>query len=400
MNDFYHEETRQKQSSNKKSWLISLSSAVLGAVFVLASLPTLINVGFISFDEQIVNPLEDTVSETGQAVLPDLVPVTNSASELNSIFIESIENVSPAIVGIVNMQQGRNMFSRDLQNMEAGTGSGVVFEKRDGKAYIVTNSHVIEGATEVEVVLKDGNRVNAEVIGDDPHTDLAVIRIDDTYVTHVAKFGNSADLRVGEAVIAIGNPLGLQFSHSVTQGIISATERSIPISNQWEITVLQTDAAINPGNSGGALINTKGEVIGINSLKISYSGVEGLGFAIPSDDVLPIITQLMETGKIARPFLGVETMNVSDVPELYRQDWIGIAKETDEGVLITGIVPDSAAENAGIIEGDIIVEIDGNPISDGLSLRKFLYSEVQVGDTILIKLIRDGEEQDIELTTS
>ncbi|WP_161568332.1 S1C family serine protease [Anaerobacillus alkaliphilus] len=357
MNDFHYEETRQKRTStSKNNLLVSFFSAVLGAAFVLALLPTLISVGFISFEDTI----ESMTSETTQTTIPELVPVSNTPSDLNSIFIEAIENVSPAIVGVVNIQQGRNMFSRDLQNQELGTGSGVVFEKKDGKAYIVTNSHVIEGATQVEVVLKDGNRMTAEVIGDDPHTDLAVIRIDDSYVTHVAEFGDSSELRVGEAVIAIGNPLGLQFSHSVTQGIISATERTIPLNNLWELTVLQTDAAINPGNSGGALINANGEVIGINSLKISYSGVEGLGFAIPSDDVLPIITQLKEKGKVARPFIGIETMDVSDVPEFYRQDWLGEAKGINEGVIINGIVPDSAAQAAGLKEGDIIAEINGN----------------------------------------
>ncbi len=244
-----------------------------------------------------------------------------------------VENASKAIVGVVNFQKstshdlfggfGIQQNNQNGETVEAGTGSGVIWKKENGKAYIITNNHVIEGATRVEISLYNGKKTTAEVVGADALTDLAVLTIEDSYVNQTLTFGDSNSIRPGDSVLAIGNPLGLDFSRSVTQGIVSATNRSMTVNTsdgEWEVNVIQTDAAINPGNSGGALINSNGEVIGINSMKISESGVEGLGFAIPSNDVIPIVNELIKNGEITRPHLGVSLANVNELPQYYMQN--------------------------------------------------------------------------------
>ena len=185
-----------------------------------------------------------------------------------------------------------------------GTGSGVIYKKAGNKAYVVTNQHVVEGATHLEVTLTDGTKIPAKLLGGDIWTDLAVLEIDTNHVKKIAEFGNSDVLKMGEPVMAIGNPLGTTFSGSVTQGIISGINRTIPVDiNQdgimdWQAEVLQTDAAINPGNSGGALINIAGQLIGINSMKIAQSAVEGIGLSIPINYAKPIISDLEQFGVV------------------------------------------------------------------------------------------------------
>jgi serine protease Do len=296
-----------------------------------------------------------------------------------------------------------------MQNMEQGTGSGVVFEKKDGKAYIVTNYHVIEGAKEVEVALGNGERVKAELVGADALTDLAVLSIDDKYVSTVAEFGDSDAIKTGEPAIAIGNPLGLDFSNTVTMGIISAKERSIEVQNGWELNVIQTDAAINPGNSGGALVNIAGQVIGINSLKIAQYGmqsgllasgtpVEGMGFAIPINDAIPVIEELMNHGKVSRPFMGVQLLDLVAIDSYHWQNTLKLPEDVKQGVVITAVEPLSPADKAGLQERDVIVAIDGEAIANGGDLRQYLYKQAKIGDTIKVKVYRDGLPLDVELT--
>ena len=270
--------------------------------------------------------------------------------------------------------------------------------KENGKAYIITNNHVIEGATKVEISLYDGKKTTAKVVGADALTDLAVLTIDESYASQVLAFGDSASIRPGDSVLAIGNPLGLDFSRSVTQGIVSATNRSMPVDTsdgEWELNVIQTDAAINPGNSGGALINTNGEVIGINSLKISESGVEGLGFAIPSNDVIPIAKELIKNGKIIRPHLGVSLANVAEMPEYYLQ---AVPKAAQSGVMVTGVEQKSAAAKAGFQQQDIIVDVDGVKVSSAAELRKQLYSKNKVGDQVSFTVYRGTTKKILKAT--
>ncbi|MEH7086980.1 trypsin-like peptidase domain-containing protein, partial [Neobacillus drentensis] len=260
-----------KKKQNVKGFASTLAAGVIGSVLTLAILP---HTDYIKNHFPKVETQEAISSQ--QAVKPVVAQPTAATS--NSI-ADTVEKVSKAIVGIVNYQQQQNNFygnPSSSQSVESGSGSGVIFQKNNNTAYIVTNNHVVEGARKLEVSLYDGEKATAEVVGTDALTDLAVLKIDAKYVTATADFGNSSTLRPGDQVYAIGNPLGLDLSRTVTQGIVSATNRSIAITTSagnWDTNVIQTDAAINPGNSGGALINPQGQVIGINSLKISESGV-------------------------------------------------------------------------------------------------------------------------------
>ena len=218
-----------------------------------------------------------------------------------------------------------------------------------------------------------------------------------SYVSQTLTFGDSDSIRPGDSALAIGNPLGLDFSRSVTQGIVSATNRSMTVDTSdgaWELNVIQTDAAINPGNSGGALINSSGEVIGINSMKISESGVEGLGFAIPSNDVIPIVNELIKNGKITRPYLGVSLANVNEIPQYYLQN---IPEAAQSGVMVTSIENNSAAAKAGFQQQDIIVAVDGVKVSSGAELRKQLYSK-EIGDKVSFTVYRGTSKKTLTAT--
>jgi serine protease Do len=326
---------------------------------------------------------------------------TKSASNNNSM-VAAIENVTDAVVGVVNIQKQADFFSDSVQDQEAGTGSGVIFKKDGNIAYIVTNNHVIEGANKVEVSLADGKKVKAEIVGADPLTDLAVLKIPSSHVKKVAVFGDSSQLRIGEQVAAIGNPLGLDLSRTVTEGIVSG-KRTMPISTsegEWELNVIQTDAAINPGNSGGALINSAGQVVGINSLKISQDGVEGLGFAIPSEDVKPIIEQLMQYGKIKRPYLGVQLVDVSDLSDSVRKEQLQLPSDVTAGAAVTAVEPFSPAADAGIRTKDVIVAINGEKVDSVAALRKYLYTNTKIGERVQIELWRDGSKKTVSLRLS
>lgn len=343
------------------------------------------------------NSIESKVSSNQKE---NTTPVNSSFISTESSTIADIaENLAPSIVGVVNLRQVQTGFNFQSQNVQSGSGSGVIYKKDNDAAYIITNNHVIEGASEVEVSLYNGETAKAEIVGADALTDLAVLKIDANSVDNIAPFGNSSALRPGDEVIAIGNPLGLEFSRTVTQGIISATERNITVSTSagdWELTVLQTDAAINPGNSGGALINSRGEVIGINSLKISEEGVEGLGFAIPSNDVVPIAEELIEHGAIKRAYLGVQLYDVDDIAQFYRQSLFG---SLSEGVVIVAIEDNSPAAKAGLVANDVIVSIDGNQVNNSGELKQYLYKNVKPGEKIEVEYYRNGEKHKASVTT-
>ncbi|WP_081825334.1 S1C family serine protease [Bacillus sp. UNC41MFS5] len=377
-----------KKKRNVKGFASTLAAGVIGSVLTLAILP---HTDYIKDHFPKVESQEAISSQQGTAVKPVVAQPTAASS--NSI-ADTVEKVSKAIVGIVNYQQQQNNFygnSNSSQNVESGSGSGVIFQKNNGTAYIVTNNHVVEGATKLEVSLYDGEKATAEVVGTDALTDLAVLKIDAKYVTATADFGDSSTLRPGDQVYAIGNPLGLDLSRTVTQGIVSATNRSIAITTSagnWDTNVIQTDAAINPGNSGGALINPQGQVIGINSLKISESGVEGLGFAIPSNDLIPIVNELIKNGKIDRPYLGVGLADLDQVAQMYWQN----LPSTTKGVMLTNIEANSTAANAGLQVKDIIVSMNGTEITSSSDLRKYLYTKVSKGDEIKFGVYRDGKQ--------
>lgn len=297
----------------------------------------------------------------------------------NTPIVAAAGKVGPAVVGITNKAYVRDIFDR-VQLTERGTGSGVIYDKR---GYIATNNHVVEGASEIIVSLTDGRTVKGKVLGADAVTDLAVVKIDEKDLP-VATFGDSDSLLVGEPAIAIGNPLGLEFRGSVTAGVISALNRSIEVGER-KFNLIQTDAAINPGNSGGALVNADGEVVGINSAKIAVSGVEGIGFAIPINTAKPILDELVEKGRIARPYLGASLMD-QDIAKRY-----GFELDLHGGIFIVKIVEGSPADKAGIRPGDIILSFNGSKVATAVDLRTRL-AECRVGDVAKVVVLHNGVE--------
>lgn len=327
---------------------------------------------------------------------------TSTATKGGTEITKVVAEVKNAVVSVINKQSTsrNNLYGTQQTGGELATaseGSGVIYKNENGYAYIVTNYHVIAKSQELEVLLADGTREKAELVGSDQWTDLAVIRIANTNVSTVAEFANSDDVEVGQIAIAIGSPLGSEFATSVTQGIVSATNRAVATDvdgdgqEDWVVTAIQTDAAINPGNSGGALINSAGQVIGINSMKISKSSVEGMGFAIPSNEVVSIIKQLEENGKITRPALGISMVNLTSVNTRVIQQ-MNLPADVKSGVVIAEVDSKGSAKAAGLQAYDVIVEMDGQKIEGIQNLRKVLYSH-KVGDKMEVTYYRNGQKQ-------
>lgn len=377
----------EKKEPYKKGRFTGLLNGMIGGIISAVVIFVLLANNMITIGEKQIISDASTLNNTNATPISAMI----TKDDQNPT---SIDEVSQAIVGIVNLQQ------RDIwtPTETAGTGSGIIYKKENGKAYVVTNNHVVAGAEEVEVNLNDDTRLNAKVLGTDELTDLAVLEIDGTNINVVANLGSSADLNIGETVFAIGNPLGLEFSGSVTKGIISGLDRSIEVDTNgdnrpdWITEVIQTDAAINPGNSGGALINIDGEVIGINSMKIAQGSVEGIGFAIPMDAALPIMEQLETTGEVARPFIGITTVPVNQVPLQY-QDKVVLPEDIEGGMVVADVQAGSPADQAGLQQFDIITEIDGHEITTLLDLRKYMYSETSIDDNVDIKIFRNGKQE-------
>lgn len=395
----YYDQNYRTYRKRKGRWLAPLIiGIVIGVLFIGLVMPEFMNSTNGGDDARDQVTIE-TNEQNGNQTLNTSVTV-----DVTTQITEVVEEVTPTVVGITNIQQ-RSDFFEQQEGIEAGTGSGVIYKNNDGTAFVVTNHHVIEGADTVEVVLYDDTHIEAEIVGSDLFSDLAVLRMEGAAVDKVIEIGTSESIKVGEPAIAIGNPLGLYLSSTVTQGVISGTERTIPQDfNQdgradWQAEVIQTDAAINPGNSGGALINIYGQLIGINSMKINQAAVEGIGFAIPIDHALPIIEELETTGEVTRPYLGVEIYSLDEVPQTEWRDTLNLPSEVDGGVYVWNVEPLSPADQAGLERLDVITELDGNPIMNMIDLRKVLYQEKEIGETIQVTYYRNGEriETDIEL---
>lgn len=302
----------------------------------------------------------------------------------NTAVVRAAQAVGPAVVGITNKAYSRDYFNRKVL-MEQGTGSGVIF---DANGYIATNNHVVENAQELVVSLADGRVLTGRVLGADPATDLAVIKVEATGLP-VAALGDSDSLLVGEPAIAIGNPLGLEFKGSVTAGVISALNRSIEIGER-KFKLIQTDAAINPGNSGGALVNADGLVVGINSAKISVAGVEGIGFAIPVNAARPILQSLIEKGKVVRPYLGVGILDRNSAA-VYGYDL-----NINKGVYVAKVMKNGPAGKAGLMEGDIILKIAGVETNSVADLRSAVDAH-PMGSQVELLIARGGKEQSLSV---
>ena len=323
---------------------------------------------------------------------------------------EAVDKVKNAVVSVITYSDSSNqgLFEKEenSDSQISSEGSGVIYKKEGKYAYLVTNTHVINGAKKVDILLADGNKVPGEVVGSDVYSDIAVVRISADKAKAVAEFGDSNQLTVGETAIAIGSPLGTDYANSVTQGIISSQGRNVKLKadNGQNISTraLQTAAAINPGNSGGPLINIQGQVIGITSSKISNNGqtsVEGMGFAIPANDVVNIIKQLEEKGKVVRPALGIQMMDLSNLSTSDLSQ-LKLPEKISGGVLVRSTLENMPASDK-LQRYDVITKIDDTDIESTADLQSALYSH-QINDTIKVTFYRDGKQQitSIKLTKS
>lgn len=360
--------------------VVSVSGyALLGPV--LAQNPSL---------DQLQPGVMDTAENGGTSNTQDATNIVNSNKQALTV-PDIVDKVGPTVVGVINRAVNNNAYysyfgglQSSNEMVEQGSGSGVLISA-DG--YIITNYHVIEGAQEVGVILNTGDEYTATIVGSDEETDLAVLKIEASGLPY-ATLGSSSELRVGELAVAIGNPLGQEFAGTVTSGIISALNRSVTVDNR-QMTLIQTDAAINPGNSGGPLVNQYGEVIGINTVKISSSDTEGLGFAIPMDEAKPIINDLLQYGYVkGRPVIGIGGRAVTERDAQ--------AYNMKVGVYVASMTPNSPAHMAGLQIGDIITEADGQKVETVEDLNA-IKDQHQVGDTIELKVYRQGDDLNISL---
>ncbi|MDX5322779.1 MAG: trypsin-like peptidase domain-containing protein [Exiguobacterium sp.] len=339
-------------------------------------------------------------SPTSRFMTNELIRTEQAVTFTESDITTAVTGAKTSVVSITNIQRA---FTSNSQ-WEAGAGSGVIYKVEDDTAYIVTNFHVIEQADEISIAFSDGQVATATVLGEDPLNDLAVaaVELPDNIEATPIVLGDSTTLQAGETVMAIGNPLGV-FSNSVTRGIVSGVERTVPVDTNsdglmdYNAEVIQTDAAINPGNSGGALINIRGELVGINSMKIAEASVEGVGFSIPVNVALPVIDMLERDGRVTRAQLGVTIQEVIAVPGNVREEY-GISFDNEDGVFVEEITPGSPAEQAGLQVGDVIVKIGDREIKRYVDLRDALYRDATVGDTVTIEYTRRGERNETEAT--
>jgi serine protease Do len=384
-------ETKQKKHKKRNLWVPCLCSALAASVLTVGVCAA----GFKSY----IEPLQTQVTKLSASTTDGGYNITTlaasssddgSAADGTVLTIPQIaKKVGPSCVGVINKAKvtaqkyydpfsGRYYYTSDPNSnelKEQGSGSGIIISE-DG--YIVTNQHVIDGASEISVILNTGDEYTATLVGADSKSDLAVLKIEATGLT-AAELGDSSALEVGELAVAIGNPLGQEFAGTVTVGYISALNRTMTVDNKT-YNLLQTDAAINPGNSGGALVNKYGQVIGINSVKISTTGVEGIGFAIAISEAKPIIDDLMNNGYVSgRPLVGIT------------------AQSTSYGLSVTSVSAGSGAEAAGIQVGDFIVKADGTAVKTVDALNT-IRDKKKAGDVLTLTVIRNGELMDIDVT--
>lgn len=413
-----------------KTGIVAFISAALGVVIAFA--------GFTYFG----NNASDTASTSNGAT--GTTQVSNTKVNTSSSMSGAYKKVNGAVVSVINLQKQKEQSSGDgsissifgdlfgdsgssdnsqtqsddnssdsnsssdssskssssSSNLqEYSEGSGVIYAKQNGKGYIVTNNHVVSGSDSLEIILEDGTKIAAKLVGTDTATDLAVLEIPGNKVPATAGFGNSDNVSPGDPVIAIGSPLGSEYATTVTQGIISATNRTVTTQDQntgqatGQATVLQTDAAINPGNSGGPLVNAAGQIVGINSMKLASntdgSSVEGMGFAIPSNEVVKIINQLVENGKVERPSLGVKVLDLDQITD-DSQSSLKLPSSVTKGVVIYSTTSGSVAKAAGMKKYDVIVKLGDKTVTSVADLHTALYSH-SVGDTVNVEYYRNGK---------
>ncbi|SFC29368.1 S1C family serine protease [Streptococcus equinus] len=390
---------------NYKKILKPLSVILVGFIGGVAGTLLILNMAGISINNVSGSSTKTTTSKVSYSNTNDTT--------------KAVEKVGEAVVSVINYQSNSSsndlymqMFGGNLDNNTnnngsdsdlsiASEGSGVIYKKDGNSAYVVTNNHVVDGASQIEIMLSDGTKVVGELVGADTYSDIAVVKIASDKVTTVAEFADSDKITVGETAIAIGSPLGTDYANSVTQGIVSSLSRTVTMTNDDGETIstnaIQTDAAINPGNSGGALINIEGQVIGINSSKISSTSdsgsgnsVEGMGFAIPANDVVKIINQLEANGKVIRPALGITMANLSDLSTTTISR-LNIPTSVTAGIVVASVQSSMPAEGT-LKKYDVITAIDDKDVSSITDLQSVLYGH-STGDSIKVTFYRGTEKK-------
>lgn len=395
------EKQAKLKSSFLKTALVAVVAGVLGGGLTIGA--------YNLYQNQAVSSSDDSQATT---------KVSNVKVNVSTQATKAFNKIKRAVVTVEAYQKSDNsidsIFGFSSGSSEETTseseGSGVIYKKNGNTAYVVTNNHVISGADSFYVMLYSGKRVKATVVGKDSVSDLAVLKIDAKNVEQTATFGNSDNIQVGETALAIGSPMGSEYATSLTQGIISAKKRTLDITNSSGVTtgsttVIQTDAAINSGNSGGPLVNLDGQVIGINSMKLSSNSsssenasVEGMGFAIPSNEVVKIINQLVTKGKVSRPALGISGIDLDYVSDSAKSDTLKLPDGVDSGVVVMKSDSDSPLKNI-LSKYDVIVSLGGKKVTGISSLKTALYAH-KVGDSVTIKYYHDGQLKSQKVTLS
>lgn len=317
--------------------------------------------------------------------------VNNVVTEFDTNITELVGQTQDKVVSIITKKGDKTI----------GSGSGILYKNENGLIKVVTNHHVIDGGTSHIIRLSSGEEIEASLVGSDVYTDLALLETKADLDIEAFDMGDSELTKVGEFVIAIGSPLGIEFESSVTFGIISGKNRVVPVDlnndgvSDWDMNVLQTDAAINPGNSGGALVNMAGELVGINSLKFSSDQVEGMGFSIPVNEMIPVIKQIEENGKVSYPMVGISAISVQDLSP-YQKLQYQLDDSLNKGVYIAEVIKGGAADKAGVLAGDIFVKFNDKEIESFKDFRRDLYKH-SIGDSVKITVMRAGQETEVDL---
>lgn len=350
--------------------ITSLISGSLGAYFILST-----------------TTKNTTTTSGGITTSKAVLTETNSISN-------SVKKVYDTVVVVEVYDKNDNVIS---------TGTGFVYKKLDGKAYLMTNNHVISKGEIIKVLFTNGTELDAEVVGSDTYSDIAVLSIKNSDKIETAILGESSKSKVGDTVFTVGSPEGSDYAGTVTKGIISAKDRLVAVAlenNQttdYYMQVLQTDAAINPGNSGGPICNINGEVIGITNMKLVDDTVEGMGFAIPIEEALKVVEILESDGKITRPKLGISVSTADNKYQIYYQYGILVPNDIEEGIIVVSIEKNSSAEKAGIKKGDIITKLAGTKTNNLADFRYELYKH-NPNEEIEVTYVRDGKEQTTKIT--
>lgn len=349
--------------------ITSLISSTLGAYFMIAS-----------------SSKQTTTTSGG------ITTSTVALTETNSIS-KSVSKIYDAVVVV-------EVF--DKKNNKVSTGTGFVYKKENGKAYLMTNNHVINKGESIKVLFTDKTTLDAEIVGSDTYSDIAVLKVDDSDKIVSAVMGKSTKSKVGDTVFTVGSPEGSEYAGTVTKGIISGSDRLVAVAlengktTDYYMQVLQTDAAINPGNSGGPICNTNGEVIGITNMKLVDDTVEGMGFAIPIEEALKVVEILETKGEISRPKLGITVTEITNKIQIYYQYGILVPNDIEEGLVVVSTEKNSAAEEAKLKKGDVITKLAGKKATTLANFRYELYKH-NPGEEIEVTYIRDGEENTIKL---